>query len=74
MAWSGFAGRGRVLESGRTRFLDPISQERQTLTISVHIRKIISNENTIYVSNGEITSNDSMKCKSDSIKMVLARS
>ena len=35
MAWSGYEGKGRVLDSGRTRFSEPATSEMATLTISV---------------------------------------
>ena len=71
MAWAGHKGRGRVLESGRTRFLEPITEEKQTLTISIQVRKIIIKENPIYISNGRILSNGVLSCRSDAIKVGL---
>lgn len=71
LAWSGYTGKGRVLESGRSRFIEPITDSRQIVTISVHIRKVIANGNPIYISNGEIWVGDSLKCKSDAIKVGL---
>lgn len=71
MAWSGYEGKGRVLESGRTRFLEPVSAKPQSLTISVQIRKIIVSECPIYISNGEIRINELVFCKSDAIKVGL---
>jgi len=69
LAWSGCSGRGRVLESGVTRFFDPVLCKRQTLRISVHIRKLKKIGNPICIANGEISSSDGLKCKAEAIKI-----
>jgi 3-hydroxyacyl-[acyl-carrier protein] dehydratase/trans-2-decenoyl-[acyl-carrier protein] isomerase len=71
MAWCGYERKGRVLGSGRTRFLQPVSAKSQSLTISVQIRKIIVSECPIYISNGEIRKKDLVFCQSDAIKVGL---
>ena len=71
LAWSGYPGKGRVLESGRTRFAEPIDTLEQTLKISIHVRKLLMNGNPVCIANGEVHSSGSLKCKSDSLKIGL---
>lgn len=67
MAWSGYKGKGRVLESGRTRFIEPVLQVNQTLSIRIHVRKVLGNKNPIYISNGIISCDEIHICRSESI-------
>jgi len=71
LAWSGYYGKGRVLDSGKTRFLESVSDTPQTLKISIHVRKILTRGNPLCIANGEIMSNDALICRSNSIKMGL---
>lgn len=71
LAWSGYPGKGRVLESGRTRFIDPVQENEQTLTVSIHVRKILTNDHPICIANGNVSSNNNLKCNSDAIKVGL---
>lgn len=67
IAWSGHKGSGRVLDSGRARFIESIGAKRQTLSIAVQIRKFISTDYPVCIANGEVLSNGLPVCKSDSI-------
>ena len=69
LAWSGHEGRGRVLDSGRTRFLTPIENTQQTLTITVDIRKTVAGSNPICIANSEIRSGAEVVCRSETIKV-----
>ena len=71
LAWLGYKGKARLLESGKTRFREIIEDQSQTLTVSIHIRKILSGENTICIANGDVKSTENLKCNSDSIKIGL---
>lgn len=71
MAWSGYMGRGRVLDSGRSRFIESIEKDRKTLTISIHVRKLLTAGNTICIANGEVRFANQLICKSDAIKVGL---
>ena len=71
LAWSGYQGRGRVLDSGKTRFLDPVADSPQILTITVHVRKVLTGGNPVCISDGEINSSEGPICKSNSIKIGL---
>ena len=72
LAWAGHKGLGRVLDSGRTRFFETIRDGKQTLKISIHVRKIVaSSSNTICIADGSIQSSGSTSCNSDSIKIGL---
>ena len=71
LAWSGYKGKGRVLDSGKTRFSDPVKDKPQTLTITVQVRKFLTSSNPICISEGEINSHEGLICKSNSIKIGL---
>lgn len=72
MVWSGHNGKGRVLESGKTRFVSSVEEFKQTLTISIHVRKVImSDVDSIYIANGDVKVNEDLKCRSDTIKVGL---
>lgn len=71
LAWSGYPGKGRVLESGRTRFAESIDPVVQTLEIEIHIRKLLTNGNPVCIANGQVHSGGLLKCKSDSLKIGL---
>jgi 3-hydroxyacyl-[acyl-carrier protein] dehydratase/trans-2-decenoyl-[acyl-carrier protein] isomerase len=71
LAWSGYKGRGRVLESGRTRFVVPVKESNQILSIEIQVRKVFSRNNPICIANGEIIVNNEIICHSDAIKIGL---
>lgn len=71
LAWCGYHGRGRVIDSGKTKFLQSIHAQRQTLTVAIQIRKIISTPHPITIAKGLIISNNNPICKSDYIKVGL---
>lgn len=71
LAWLGYKGKARLLESGKTRFVEIVEDQHQTLTVSIHIRKILSRENAICIANGGVKATDNYKCNSDSIKIGL---
>lgn len=71
MAWSGYKGAGRIIESGRTRFFEPVHDVNRTLQISVDIRKVLVSENPVCIANGEIRCEEVVVCKSDAIKVCL---
>lgn len=71
MTWSGHKGRGRVLDSGRSRFVKSVEKGRKTLTISIHVRKLLTAGNAICIANGEVRAAHQLVCKSDSIKVGL---
>jgi len=71
LAWLGYKGKARLLESGKTRFIEIVEDQNQTLTVSIHIRKILSGENSICIANGDVKATDNFKCNSDSIKIGL---
>lgn len=69
MTWSGHKGRGRVLDSGRTRFNQLIKKEKKKVTISICIRKLINRDNPICIANGEMSTDNLIICRSDAIKV-----
>ncbi len=71
LAWSGYKGRGRVLESGTTRFIEPVNEKTQVLRVVLHVRKVLNSKIPICIANREIESNGELKCRSDSIKVAL---
>lgn len=71
LAWSGYAGRGRVIDSGKTRFIEPVESLKQTLTVSVDVRKIICNGTAISITDGEIRRNSTLICKTKMMKLGL---
>ncbi len=73
LAWSGHEGRGRVIDSGKTRFLDSVNASTQTLTVTIHIRKVVSTPQPIAIANGYVSSHKNVICKSDFIKVGLIK-
>ena len=71
LAWSGYKGKGRVLGSGKTRFIEPVINNEQTLNISIHVRRVIVKASPISIAYGEVRADYELKCKSDAIKIGL---
>lgn len=71
LAWSGYGGKGRVLESGKTRFLSAVNEVDQILTISIQIRKILVSENPIYIVDGSVSNPTGYICESQALKVGL---
>ena len=71
LAWSGHFGKGRVLDSGRTKFLLPATQETNSLTITVNIKKILKRDNPIFIADGLVEENNNIICKSENLKIGL---
>lgn len=71
MAWSGHRGRGRILDSGRSRFIESVEKDKKTITISIEVRKLLGRDNPICIANGEVSLNHLLICKSDAIKVGL---
>ena len=63
--------RGRVLESGNTRFIEPVSTNKTTLTVTVQVRKIITTNASICFADADVRRNESLICKCKSIKIGL---
>jgi len=73
LAWSGHTGKGRVLESGTTKFIEPVSPELKMLSISIQVRNIRTGNPSICVANGEVKSNGIVICRASSIKVALVK-
>lgn len=71
LAWLGYKGKGRVLESGKTRFSEPVTDITKTLVLSIHVRKLLMSENPICIANGDIYFDELLMCRSDAIKVGL---
>ena len=71
LAWRGLKGKGRVLESGNTRFIEPVKPIRSTLTVTVQIKKILTSNGSICFADADIRRSESLVCKSKSIKVGL---
>lgn len=71
LAWSGYKGSGRVVNSGNTRFLKEIKNETQTLHIEIQIRKVFRRSSVICIVNGSILSDEDRICETESMKIGL---
>ena len=71
LAWRGLKGKGRVLESGNTRFIEPVSTNKTTLTVTVQVRKLITTNASICFADADVRRNESLICKCKSIKIGL---
>ena len=72
MAWHGLNGKGRVLDSGRMRFLSPVKTEKTTLTTTISIRKILTHDKrSMCVADSIVTVDGKIVCDGKGLKIGL---
>lgn len=71
LAWTMLPGRGRLIDSGRTRFFSSVDKTRQTLDLEIHIRKLIKKPGIVGVANGVVYSSGHVICKTENAKVAL---
>lgn len=71
LAWLGYKGKGRLIDTGRTRFYEEVNKEKQTLVITIHARKLLDRSNPICIANGTVSVNNKILCKTESLKVGL---
>ena len=71
LAWSGYQGKGRVLDGGRIRFIEPIYPNDLTLKIDVQIKKVITKPCPMNIANAVVSVDGKSMCHCDSLKIAL---
>ncbi len=55
LAWLGYSGKGRVLDSGTTRFANQISADNAVLRYEIHLKRIFELSDTIGIADGYLS-------------------
>ena len=71
LAWAGYSGKGRVLESGRTKFVEPLQKQTAVLSIVVHVRKLLKGSMPICITDGTVEHAGNTLCSATGIKIGL---
>ena len=72
LAWSGYKGKGRILDSGNTRFIEPVlGTNNVTLIVTIHVRKVFINRNPMAISDGDIRHSKGIVCLSKKVSIGL---
>lgn len=68
LAWLGHSGRGRVIDSGWTRFVSPVTPAEDLISIYI---QILRRKNSLCIANGEAKTQNNLIAKSELIIIAL---
>lgn len=73
LGWSGYQGRGRIIDSGSTRFTREVTPANKLVRFDVHIKRVLSRGDVIAIADGRLHVDGEIACTTKNLKIGLFR-